>query len=189
MSNVIKVKPKTKLYLAYGSNLNHKAMLSRCPDAKPIGTKMLSNARLVFRGVADLAFEPNGITPAGLWRITEDDEAALDRYEGAGYSYEKFHIRLGKKDKREALIYIMKDRTGIYPPSAFYVSKIRDGYRNFILDESFLDEAIKHSFESKDPSDQTRSRRKRQRNSTNQTKLVEIPESVALARMRQETIQ
>jgi hypothetical protein len=137
---------------------------------------MLQNARLVFRGVADLAFARGYVTPAGLWRINERDEQVLDAYEGvASNLYRKVTIKLGKEGRREALIYLMTDRTGIHPPSQWYVDVIRDGYRDFNLDEKILDEAIRHSFERKNPSQQTIDRRRRQINSTHQRRLVRFP--------------
>ena len=39
-----------KYYVAYGSNLNREQMAHRCPDAKLVGTGMLSNYEMVFRG-------------------------------------------------------------------------------------------------------------------------------------------
>ena len=37
-------------YFAYGSNLNKKEMLERCPDSKPEFVVTLSNYQLVFAG-------------------------------------------------------------------------------------------------------------------------------------------
>ena len=41
---------KTKLYLAYGSNLNLGQMAHRCPDSKVAGKAELPGYRLLFRG-------------------------------------------------------------------------------------------------------------------------------------------
>lgn len=173
---------QTVLYIAYGSNLHIRSMRRRCPDAEPLGTRMLSNARLVFRSVADLAYEPGAMTPVALWQISLADEIDLDRYEGVSSGmYGRYWIPLsGRYRGRKALVYLMHD-TGIFPPSAAYASTIRDGYRNFELDQSYLDEAIAHSFDQKAPSQQTRSRRKGQR--ALRQPLVEMPEEVALARL------
>ena len=38
-----------KYYVAYGSNLNREQMAHRCPEAKLVGTGMLSNYEMVFR--------------------------------------------------------------------------------------------------------------------------------------------
>ena len=41
---------KTKLYLAYGSNLNLGQMAHRCPDSQVDGRAQLPGYRLLFRG-------------------------------------------------------------------------------------------------------------------------------------------
>lgn len=43
---------KTKIYAAYGSNLNHAQMRGRCPDAKYLGSAMLKDQNLIFCGAA-----------------------------------------------------------------------------------------------------------------------------------------
>jgi AIG2-like family len=176
---------KRRLYLAYGSNLNVAAMKQRCPDAVRVGSRMIDNAQLVFRGVADMLYMPGHKCPAALWEISERDEEALDRFEGVGHGlYRKYSIPVhGRNNKRgDALLYLMDD-DGIYPPSEWYAAVLRKGYRDFKLDQSYLDAAIAHSFSDKAPSAQTESRRARQKQSTHQPKLVTMPESVAIARM------
>jgi len=37
-------------YFAYGSNLSHKLMRERCPDAKPNFTATLPDHKLIFAG-------------------------------------------------------------------------------------------------------------------------------------------
>ena len=172
-----------KLMIAYGSNLNKRAMKVRCPTAKPIGKFMLTGAKLVFRGVADVECSPDGKVPCGLWLINRADEAALDRYEGAPHMYYKEEGIVLKYAGRpqNALIYLMRSDC-VYPPSQHYVDTIRKGYKDFGLDESYLDEAIKASFE-KSPDEQTTSRRERQKADKRQRRLVEVPEAVVRRRL------
>ena len=68
----------TVRYFAYGSNLNVAQMTQRCPGAKPLGRIELSGWKSVFRGVADAIQEPGAFCYGGVWRITPEDEAALD---------------------------------------------------------------------------------------------------------------
>jgi hypothetical protein len=167
-------------YLSYGSNLHITSMKSRCKDAEPVGSVLLNNVRLVFRGVADLQPERGSLAPAGLWEVSERDIERLDAYEGVSVGlYKKCWVSIG--DGEKALIYLMSD-TGIFPPSAWYVGVIRNGYRNFKLDMSFLDEAIRHSYDQVLPTEQTAARRKRQRRSGYQHRLVSIPEGLALSK-------
>ena len=146
-----------KLYLAFGSNLNKLEMRKRAPSARPVGKLLITQARLVFRSVADVMHDPNARVPVGVWSITRECELALDRYEGAGRVYERYHLRVGDED---ALIYMMNDR-GIAPPGRGYLDIIRQGYVDFGLDQSYLDAAIEHSFADKVLTDQIRDRRER----------------------------
>jgi AIG2-like family len=138
---------------------------------------MLASARLVFRNVADLEFAPGEKTPCGLWMIQRADERALDRYEGvAGGGYfktEEIELEYAGK-RRKSLVYLM-NCTGIYPPSQHYADIIRRGYRDFGLDESYLDAAIERSFVEKNPDDYIIDRRTRQRSSNAHRKLVDKP--------------
>lgn len=48
-------------YLAYGSNLNIRQMALRCPTAKPVGTAVIKDYELLFKGSktgAYLTIEP-----------------------------------------------------------------------------------------------------------------------------------
>lgn len=175
------------LYLAYGSNLHKRTMKLRCPGAIPRGGALIQDAHLVFRSVADVVPERGYCTPMGVWEISRANEQALDRYEGVSNgSYNKFYIPLpSKKNKdRKALIYLMNDN-GVYPPSGHYASLIRAGYRNFGLDERYLDDAIRESFENKAPSHETKRRRHRQRTGDLQRMLVKMPEDLIASRREQ----
>jgi hypothetical protein len=88
------MKEKTKLYFAYGSNLNLTQMAQRCPDARQLGATYIPNWRLVFRGVADI--EPTRsndvLLPVGVWEITKRCEEQLDIYEGFPHLYRKITV-------------------------------------------------------------------------------------------------
>ena len=138
------------LYFAYGSNLNKNAMARRCPDAEPLFSFDLPNWQLVFRGVADAVEMPGGTLQGGVWKITDDCERSLDRYEGvAGGLYSKVYLPVnGPGAEREMLIYVMNS-TGIMPPSQGYLETIVQGYRDFKLPFRMLREAVKHSWDNK----------------------------------------
>jgi AIG2-like family len=167
----------SKLYLAYGSNLHKASMRRRCPDARALGTLMLQDAKLVFRGVADAIYFPGSVVPVGVWRLFAEDERKLDSYEGinSGF-YSKETVELD--DGNEAFLYVMNSK-GIYPPSQYYVDTLRAGYRDFGLDPAYLEIAIKESYLQKQPDRQTIQRRHRQRKSSHQYKLVSMPAKIA----------
>lgn len=159
---------KQSLYFAYGSNLNIAQMRVRCPLATPIGKFKVNDLRLVFRGVADVVDEPGAFCWGGLWRITEQCEVALDRYEGfraedpaAGmYRKEYFPLREPWEGHEQVLFYQMNS-TGIYPPSEGYLNCIMQGYRNFRLPLSYLRDAVRASWDDKAPSHVERQRYRR----------------------------
>jgi gamma-glutamylcyclotransferase (GGCT)/AIG2-like uncharacterized protein YtfP len=150
------------LYFAYGSNLNRDAMARRCPDAKPIGALHLTDARLVFRGVADCIYEEGATCPGAVWKLTPECEAALDRYEGvSGGFYRKEYVTVtGFEGEDQMLLYVMNS-TGIFPPSEGYYQTIRQGYRDFELPLKYLRAAVKASWDDKAPSHRERQRHRR----------------------------
>lgn len=152
-----------KLYFAYGSNLNKEQMSHRCPKAEALGRYTLKDARLVFRGVADVIPEEGAKCLGGLWAITSECEAALDAYEGVrGGLYRKEYFPLARPIRGEShvLIYVMNS-TGIMPPSEYYLHVIREGYRDFGLKQKHLNDAVEASYDDKAPSHIERQRHAR----------------------------
>ena len=156
------------LYFAYGSNLHLEQMARRCPAAVPLGPLIMPNTRLVFRGVADVIRDDGVECPGGIWRITPECEAALDRYEGFNPNdpdrgmYTKEYVQLdGLPDgETEIMLYAMNS-TGIYPPSEHYYDVVKQGYRDFGLPTAALQMALKHSHDAKHPSHIERKRTRR----------------------------
>lgn len=139
------------LYFAYGSNLNKDAMSRRCPDAEALGELFLSDARLIFRGVADCIEEPGATCPGGVWQITPACERALDRYEGvASGFYSKVYVPIIGVPGEDSLMYYVMNSTGIMPPTRGYLSTIEQGYRDFGLPLADLKAAVKQSWDDKD---------------------------------------
>lgn len=181
----------SRLYVAYGSNLHKASMQRRCPTAKPLGKFYLTDARLVFRGVADVEYSLGDKVPCALWSVNQADERALDQYEGvsSGMYYKEEGITLKFAGRAQnALIYLMRSE-GVYPPSQHYANVIRKGYEDFKLDESYLDAAIERAFAYKRPDEQTIVRRERQLETKRQARLVQMPEAVALRRLDMKGVQ
>jgi hypothetical protein len=136
-------KKQPRLYAAYGSNLSIHAMAMRCPQARPVGSSVITDARLVFRSVADIERHTGSLTPIGLWEITPDCERALDLYEGVSSGLYVKRV-VGFDDGRQALVYVMQ-RGGILPPHARYFETIKAGYGDFGLDLKHLERARRHA--------------------------------------------
>ncbi len=144
---------KTKIYAAYGSNLNHAQMRGRCPDAKYLGSAMLQNQNLLFCGQPDHSFATiktmaGKEVPIGLWEISARDEKSLDRYEGYPHFYHKTVLPVTLDGEEvHAMVYIMDLAMPAGLPSVMYYDIVEKGYRDCGLDTAYLKEALKTSME------------------------------------------
>lgn len=138
---------ETKLYFAYGSNMNLRQMAHRCPNAIPIQIATLDDYALAFRGNGVATIVPReGAHVTGLvWRITPACEKALDRYEGWPSFYGKSQImaRFRGGAPVDVMVYIMnpKIRDAAYPPQA-YLAGIREAYQTLGLSEKPLNAVL-----------------------------------------------
>ena len=138
-----------KTYLAYGSNLNLEQMGHRCPEAAVIGTAVLEDHRLVFKGdrengVATIERHIGASVPVLLWEITAKCERMLDRYEGFPRLYRKERLSvILDGDEVEAMAYIMNEGYQSALPDTWYFRTILDGYRDCGFDEGILRRAVR----------------------------------------------
>ena len=151
-----------KLYAAYGSNLNLAQMRRRCPTAKIVGSAILDDYRLLFRGAKENAHATiekhmDGQVPLLIWELQETDERALDRYEGFPFYYRKEIITVELDGKpTEVMTYIMNVHEGTdgYRPlestNPHYYAAIREGYGFAGFDLKTLEQATKDSIEPED---------------------------------------
>lgn len=142
-----------RYYIAYGSNLNIRQMQMRCLGARIIGTSVIEDYELLFKGsktgsYLTIEHKEGGRVPVAAWEVTESDELALDRYEGYPDFYYKAEmklpikgIRTGKIRVRNTFVYIMHEDRPLGLPSDYYVRTCLEGYRSFGFDEAFLEQA------------------------------------------------
>jgi hypothetical protein len=147
-----------KLYVAYGSNLNKQQMKGRCPDAKFVGTGVIENYELQFKGSlygahATIAPKEGASVPVGLWTIQSRDESRLDMYEGyrkTGYRYydkEQVRVNMTNGGSVIGMVYIMDQKMDFGQPTPGYYDTVREGYANCGLDETVLEQALNSSLE------------------------------------------
>lgn len=146
-----------RYYIAYGSNLNVYQMRYRCPNARIIGTAVMLNYELLFKGSKTgsyLTIEPKegSSVPVAVWETTAEDEFALDRYEGYPAFYYKKELMLpikgiktGKVRNRKVYVYIMHEERPIGIPTKSYVRTCIEGYHNFGFDIDVLKNAYERS--------------------------------------------
>ena len=141
----------TRLYFAYGSNINLEQMAYRCPDAEVVGPVTLAGYELTFRGrtdgsgVANIEPKDGASVPGLLWRITPKCEQALNRYEGYPRLYVQQDVTVRDADGREysVMAYVITDLFREPSlPSPFYFQGIRDGYAQNGMDEKPLEDAL-----------------------------------------------
>ena len=145
---------ETKIYAAYGSNMNLKQMQKRCPKAKVIGKGELHGYKLTFRGkqagVANVERCSEASVPIVLWEITKECERELDRYEGYPRLYEKELVTIKTAaGERTAMLYVMAKQYESMPslPSDYYFEVIRQGYHDNVIDTFPLEEALSRAQE------------------------------------------
>lgn len=149
---------KEKYYLAYGSNLSIGQMVQRCPHAIYVGKATIPGYQLLFKGSMTGSYltvekKEGSSVPVVVWKITEYDEARLDRYEGYPSFYYKEtmnvevfsllgNVSLGTV---EATIYIMHEERKLGLPSLHYYDVCLNGYFNFGFDPVHLEQALRDS--------------------------------------------
>lgn len=142
-----------KLYVAYGSNLNKNQMRSRCPGAKFVGTGVIENYELQFKGSlhgahATIAPKEGAFVPVGVWTIQKRDESYLDMYEGykpkdyCYYDKEQIPVKMDDGRSIYGMVYIMDLQKDFGYPSASYYHTVAQGYRDCGLDTDVLEQAL-----------------------------------------------
>ncbi len=138
----------SKYYLAYGSNLNVGQMAHRCPTAKPVGTAVIRDYELLFKGSKTGAYltiekKKGSTVPAAVWEVTDDDEKRLDVYEGCPAFYYKTEMEVTVNRKKiKAFVYIMHEDRPLGVPSRQYVHTCADGYMDFGFGLKHLEVAL-----------------------------------------------
>ena len=127
-------------YFAYGSNLNRKQMLERCPDSKPKFMVTLPNYKLIFAGwsrkwrggVATIKRFGGEKVLGGIYDVSEQCLRQLDRYE-EGYDRLKVTVFTEVDEPIEAITYIKSGQLEETQPSKEYLVLTQQGYRDWGL--------------------------------------------------------
>ncbi len=132
-------------------------------DAVIAGTGMLKDWRLLFRQFATIKKCKGFSVPVLVWKISEQHEKNLDRYEGYPRFYVKKNLTLAitsldGQDLGEitAMVYIMTKKAtearSMKPlPSKYYYSVLDTGYKIFGFDGKILNEAVMEAFGQTQP--------------------------------------
>lgn len=100
-------------YIAYGSNMALAQMATRCPDAVFLGIGYIECARLEFyyHATVEKTHRHADRVPVAVWEISDNDEAALDAYEGFPdyYRKSKWTALMPDGSQIDGMIYIMRE--------------------------------------------------------------------------------
>ena len=148
--------------LAYGSNLCWLRMAQRCPDMEAIGTTVIPGYRMLFKQSRTGAYctieqDANCCVPALIYKISDEDEARLDRCEGYPRYYYKREFLLpvrtlqGRKlrKRRNCIAYILHEDRLLGEPSEEYFSIVEGGYEAWNFDHAILEKALSDSIGKK----------------------------------------
>ena len=135
------------LYAAYGSNMDPAQMRERCPHSPEAGIGWLEGWRLTFGGedlgwegaLATVVEDKNSRVFVVLYEVSETDERALDRWDGAtlGY-YSKVKVRVATLEGDVlAWLYVLNDYEGGLP-SARYLGIVADAAESAGAPEDYV---------------------------------------------------
>jgi gamma-glutamylcyclotransferase (GGCT)/AIG2-like uncharacterized protein YtfP len=113
-------------------------MKFRCPSATPITAFELQDWELDFATHATIRPRKGSVVQGALWQLTVKCEESLDRFEGYPTYYRKTIL---KQDGHEFMVYLMNYPVS-YPPAPGYVETINDGYEDWKLDKTYLQQAL-----------------------------------------------
>ena len=147
-----------RYYLAYGSHLLPERIYSRCPDAVYAGRAELAGWRMLFKKsktgcFATIEQDANRAVPCIVFKISEYDEALLDKYEGYPKYYYKrkfdmtvlFNSGKRSKEPRRCTAYILHEERRLGSPPEDYVGLLLKAYAHWGYDERLIWTALKDS--------------------------------------------
>ena len=128
-------------------------MRVRCPTAKYLGSGVVENYELQFKGSprgahATIAPKQGSSVPVGVWKIQTGDEKRLDLYEGYPNYYFKRTVPVTMEGRTiRGMAYIMDLKQDFGLPSANYYNIVEKGYRDCGLNTRVLEQALDQAWE------------------------------------------
>ena len=126
------------LYFAYGSNMNIRQMLGRCPKAQYVKKAILNGWELYIngRGVSSIRKKKDSKVVGVVWKITKLEERILDIYEGAGVG---FYTKCFFRNNGEKILVYIDYHKGEGKPRPGYLERIIQGAEDFRLPQSYVE--------------------------------------------------
>lgn len=127
-------------YIIYDHNVNISEMLKKCPNAKLIGTGIIKDYELSFRGTwycayATIERKRGSYVPAVMWELDKFDKSNLDIFQGCPSVNIKSYttMQMDNGHAIEASVYLMNSGQ-LNLPSSNYFKMMQQGYEDFGLD-------------------------------------------------------
>lgn len=141
----------TRLYFAYGSNLDSDQLRERAPRARLLGAAHLPHYDLAFAGssirwggaTATLRSSASSIVPGLVHELTDADFDALDRAEGSRYSCREVDVVDAFGTTRRAFTYLLRDDEPDGTPARAYHDLMITAYARLGFDAEHLRRAIR----------------------------------------------
>lgn len=136
-----------KLYFAYGSNMSKEQMNNRCPDHQHFGYGILNGYRWIIseRGYANVIKSEGDVVHGVVYRINEDDEAALDKAEGVhkgSYRKEVLSVRVEHTNDFRCMVYV-DPVVAEGEPKEEYVGRINRAVADAALPNEYVEQHIR----------------------------------------------
>lgn len=132
------------LYFAYGSNMDEEQMTYRCPGATEVGICTLEDMQFVLdsAGVASIVPKTGSSVTGVVWRVSNRNIVALDRYEGVSLGcYRKEFIQVSVNgQKRDALVYLSNRDTANAGWKSGYMDRIVKAAKRHRFSQDYINE-------------------------------------------------
>lgn len=136
----------SRIYFAYGSNMNLAQMARRCPNSPLKGVGVLRGYRWIItsRGYANIIPDPQEMVEGLLFFLSAEDEIKLDHFEGvAEGNYRKAAVTV--RSNGEALIALayIDPIVAEGRPQDEYVERMNMAVRDAQLSPEYLQQTIR----------------------------------------------
>ncbi|MEO0299135.1 MAG: gamma-glutamylcyclotransferase family protein [candidate division WOR-3 bacterium] len=138
-------------YFAYGSNMNHGQMKTRCPGSKFLKRAYIEGYKFVYDGyssfrqgaVANIIKDEGCIVWGALFEIDEKCLEKLDIYEGypTCYQREVFSVKDDEGKEYKALVYLRNPKP-VGKPSSDYKNITIEGAKQCGLPDDYIKQFI-----------------------------------------------
>ncbi len=125
---------KQKYYIAYGSNINKRILLSMIPEAKIVSYGYLEGYKLNFVGydghaIATINKSRKSKVPVAIWDFPLELRYAISNFEKYPYMYQRKAVKVNIGDKKiKGDVYIPKQQLDFGKPSKEYLDVLKEGY-------------------------------------------------------------